>query len=140
MKLREALKATVARCTPLPTQPATFTGIDATGHATAVQQSPANPYVARISDATVAATVAQLALVPGATPAEKLQVAFAGTCNTQLGAPTAHRLTADLLRAAMTVCDRYDDGETARAEMRADCLALPPHLQADLLEHFKGNL
>ena len=48
-------------------------------------------------------------------------------------------LAADLIEAAMRVCDRYGDGETARAEMRADCLALPPHLQADLLEHFKGK-
>ncbi|MDM0077468.1 hypothetical protein QTH90_23885 [Variovorax sp. J2P1-59] len=45
--------------------------------------------------------------------------------------------TADLLEAAMAVCDYWGDGEEARAEMRADCLATPLHLRADLLEHFR---
>ena len=50
------------------------------------------------------------------------------------------RATADrLIHAAMRVCDRHGDNDTARQEMRDQCLALPPHLQADLLEHFKGT-
>ena len=45
--------------------------------------------------------------------------------------------TAQLLAAAMQVCDRHGDAEPARQEMRAECLALPPHLQADALAHFQ---
>lgn len=44
--------------------------------------------------------------------------------------------TADLLVAAMRVCDRHRDGPVARAQMRRDCLATPPHLRSDLLQHF----
>jgi hypothetical protein len=43
-----------------------------------------------------------------------------------------------LITAAMRVCDRYGDGEQARADMEADCLATPPHLRADLLEYFES--
>ena len=42
----------------------------------------------------------------------------------------------ELLDAAMHVCDLYDDGEQARVDMRADVLATPAHLHADLLDHF----
>ena len=48
-------------------------------------------------------------------------------------------LELDLIAAAMKVCDRYGDSEAAREEMRQQCLELPPHLQADLLEHFTGR-
>lgn len=48
-------------------------------------------------------------------------------------------LTAALIAAAMKVCDRHGDGEAARADMRQQCLELPPRLQADLLEHFQGK-
>jgi hypothetical protein len=48
-------------------------------------------------------------------------------------------LALDLIAAAMKVCDRYGDSEAAREEMRQQCLELPPHLQADLLEHFTGR-
>lgn len=51
----------------------------------------------------------------------------------------AHATTERLLVAAMQVCDRHGDGDAARQEMRAQCLALPPHLQADLLDHFRGT-
>ena len=44
-----------------------------------------------------------------------------------------------LIDAAMRVCDRHNDTEAARLEMRDQSLALPPHLQADLLEHFNGT-
>jgi hypothetical protein len=46
----------------------------------------------------------------------------------------------DLLDAAMRVCDLYGDGEVARADMRADVLATPSHLQPDLLDHFESVL
>lgn len=49
------------------------------------------------------------------------------------------QLAADLIQAAMRVCDRYGDDDAARQEMREQCLELPPHLQADLLEHFTGK-
>ena len=50
-----------------------------------------------------------------------------------------HALAADLVEAAMKVCDRHGDGESAREEMRQQCLQLPARLQADLLEHFRGR-
>jgi len=49
------------------------------------------------------------------------------------------QLASDLIEAAMKVCDHHGDGEPAREQMRRDCLELPPHLQADLLEHFQGK-
>lgn len=52
---------------------------------------------------------------------------------------SAHTTTAALIEAAMQVCDQHGDGEQARADMRRDCLELPPHLQADLLDHFNGK-
>lgn len=45
----------------------------------------------------------------------------------------------ELIKAAMLVCDHYRDNESARADMRRECLATPPHLQADLLDHFQSN-
>lgn len=50
----------------------------------------------------------------------------------------ARQLAADLIHAAMKVCDMHGDDDVARQDMREQCLALPLHLQADLLEHFKG--
>lgn len=49
------------------------------------------------------------------------------------------QLASDLIEAAMHVCDQHGDSEQARAEMRQQCLELPPRLQADLLDHFQGN-
>ena len=49
------------------------------------------------------------------------------------------QLALDLIDAAMKVCDQHGDGEAARQHMRRDCLALPPHLQADLLDHFNDK-
>ena len=51
----------------------------------------------------------------------------------------ARQTTAQLIEAAMRVCDRHGDAEPARQEMRDQCLELPPHLQIDLLDHFKGT-
>lgn len=48
-------------------------------------------------------------------------------------------LAADLIEAAMKVCDRHGDGETARADMRQQCMELSPAMQADLLDHFSGK-
>lgn len=142
MSLRNALKSAVARCTPLEMQHATFAENHATGNATGVQLIPANPHGITAFHATDAATGMQPASATHATQTgsdEKLQVAFAGTCNTQPGALTAHRVTAALLKAAMRACDQHGDSESARQQMRADCLELPPHLQADLLAHFLGE-
>jgi len=44
---------------------------------------------------------------------------------------------AALLELALRVTYLYDDDEAARQQMREQCLALSPHLQADLLEHFR---
>jgi len=51
----------------------------------------------------------------------------------------AHTTTVLLIEAAMNVCDRHGDCEAARQEMRQQCMELPPHLQADLLQHFQGK-
>lgn len=48
----------------------------------------------------------------------------------------AHNTTAALIDAAMRACDDYGDGESARQQMRQDVEATPPHLRADLLDHF----
>ncbi len=49
----------------------------------------------------------------------------------------AHATTTALIEAAMRACDHHGDGDAAREQMRRDCLDTPPHLQQDLLEHFK---
>lgn len=46
-------------------------------------------------------------------------------------------LTADLLAAAARACDHWNDSQAARYEMRRQCLETPPHLQAELLQHFR---
>ena len=51
----------------------------------------------------------------------------------------ARKTTSWLIAAAMKVCDRHNDSEAAREEMRQDCLKLPPPLQQDLLDHFTGK-
>lgn len=51
----------------------------------------------------------------------------------------AHGTAMKLIEAAMLVCDLHDDDCAAREEMRHQCLELPPHLQADALEHFREN-
>lgn len=48
-------------------------------------------------------------------------------------------LAADLIEAAMKVCDRHGDGDAARADMRQQCLELSPAMQADLLDHFNSK-
>ena len=137
MKLRDALGAAVARCTPLPVQHATFAGNDATGHATGVQQMPANPHGIKLSRATAGATGVQLGAKTYATFDPEIRAESCIELH-RAGPLTPHRITADLLKAAMKVCDRHGDNDAARQEMRDQCQALPPHLQADLLEHFKG--
>jgi hypothetical protein len=42
----------------------------------------------------------------------------------------------ELLAAATRACDFHNDSEAARAEMRLQCLKIPPHLRADLVQHF----
>lgn len=52
------------------------------------------------------------------------------------GKDASELLTAQVVAAAMRACDHHDDGEEARAQMRADIEATPPDLRADLLDHF----
>lgn len=142
MSLRDALRSAVARCTPLEMQHATFAESHATADATSVQPMSANPHEIEVSGATGYATHVQQGAATDATRAdqgEKLHVAFPSTCNTQLGPLTAHRVTAELIEAAMVACDHHQDSEAAREQMREQCLALPPHLQADLIEHFRQS-
>lgn len=51
---------------------------------------------------------------------------------------SAELLTARLIAAAKRRCDQFDDGEEARAQMRADIMATPAHLRGDLLAHFRS--
>ena len=139
MSLREALRSTVARCTSIQMQPATYPPDDATGAATTVQPMPANPNEIWVLGATGPATLVQLEQKAHATRAAALDGAPATTGNHQGGTLTAHRVTADLLWAAMRVCEMYGDDDAARQEMRDQCTALPLHLQADLLQHFNGK-
>jgi hypothetical protein len=44
-----------------------------------------------------------------------------------------------LLAAGDRVCDMYGDSQQARDDMRDDCLATPPHLRADLLDHLTST-
>ena len=97
MSLRNSLRTAVALHTPLQMQHATFEENHATGHATAMQPITANPHEIGVSGATGHATAMQLGSATYATQAN------ASTCNTQPGPLTAHRLTADLLKAAMLV-------------------------------------
>lgn len=141
MGLRAQLRATVASCAPKQTQHATSTENSATGTATQAQLHPANPHEIRVSGATTTATAAQQASKTGATfdgDDDELRVAFATPRNSQLSF-TAERLTRELIAAAMKVCGRHGDDETARQQMRDDCLSLSPAMQADLLDHFNGK-
>lgn len=45
----------------------------------------------------------------------------------------------ELVRVSMLACDYHEDGDKARADMRADMLAIPPHQHADLIKHFKKS-
>lgn len=137
MSIRATLVASVARCTPLAMQHATFDDFRATEHATRTQQQAANPHGIRESIATLHATGLQLAEEIDATRGELLHVARPSECNTQLGGLTAHRVTADLLKAAMHVCDRYEDSDAAREAMRVQVMETPQEQRADLLEHFQ---
>ena len=47
------------------------------------------------------------------------------------------KTTKQLLAAAMRCCDQYGDSHAMRSNMRTDCLATPPHLHADLFDHFQ---
>ena len=57
----------------------------------------------------------------------------------QLTMPDPKPLFDRLIDAAMKVCDTHGDGTAAREDMRRECEALSPRLQADLLDHFRGN-
>lgn len=98
--------------------------------------NPANPLIQTqpISRLAELAGAGDRALPPGEPPISKL----AGLADIAESID-ARQLAADLLHAAMQVCDRHGDNEAARQEMREQCLALPLHLQADLLQHFKGT-
>ena len=48
-------------------------------------------------------------------------------------------ITMELIKAALLACDFWNDSPADRALMRAECLATPAHLQADLSNHFKKN-
>ncbi len=146
MSLRDALKAAVAGCTPLPMQHATFVGNDATGDATTVQPPATNPHGTRASHATGSATDTQQAIAIDATRGEKLQVARTSECNTQPGSFIAQRALSDSSQA-----DSGAANDTAKpwrvtlapgippetvAKFRAASLALDAQIEADRFIRF----
>lgn len=50
----------------------------------------------------------------------------------------ARETTAALVESAMRACDHWNDAPEAREQMRRECLETPPHLRADLLDHFNN--
>ncbi len=132
MSIRNTLTGKVARCAPYAMQLATFQGNSATGSATVAQQNPAIPRGIRVHAATAIATAMQqrakstATLAPFKTP-ESCAVA---------SSITAHRQMKELIESAMRACDHFNDNEAAREQMRQDCLAVPVHQCADLLDHF----
>jgi hypothetical protein len=51
----------------------------------------------------------------------------------------AHVTATALLEAAMRACDHHGDDARARAQMKAECLSIPPHLWKDLLDHLQRS-
>lgn len=135
MSLRQQLKRSVAGFPPLPMQHATSEASYATGSATDAQHQAANPHKCWVSGATGNATTVQQDGCMDATQGQKLHVAFATPCNTQLGL-TAQRQVRELIEAALRACDHHGDNEAEREQMRQDVQNTPPHLRPDLLDHF----
>ena len=52
---------------------------------------------------------------------------------------STQEITIAAIAAAMSRCDQFGDNAAAREQMRLDVLAVPPHLHADLLDHFNGK-
>ncbi|QTD44562.1 hypothetical protein [Ottowia testudinis] len=50
-----------------------------------------------------------------------------------------HPSIQDLLAAAKRACDHWGDSLAARRQMRQECLAVPPHLRAGLIQHFEES-
>lgn len=44
----------------------------------------------------------------------------------------------DLFDAAKLACDHWKDNPAALQAMEQECRAVPPHLRADLIEHFQA--
>ena len=121
MSLRDSLKGTVARCTPHEMQHATTDPASATAHATAAQQPTHRP---RVDRATAYATTAQQS---SCTRVETGAIQ---------GHPRCTDLAAALAAAINRACDVRGDSDTNRAGLLAECAALPPEGQADMLAHF----
>lgn len=49
----------------------------------------------------------------------------------------ARSITSELLAVAMRACDRHQDSDRARTDMREQVLQTPLSLRIDLLDHFK---
>ena len=100
--------------------------------ATATAANPANPLIPALPISRLAELAAnEVSILP--------TEAGAATGFVAPSEASARATTGQLIRAAMKVCIRHGDNDAARQEMREQCLALPPHLQADLLEHFNGT-
>ena len=101
---------------------------------------------------TILADLLASGIEPGVTPDHTGIVVPAGKLTpAQRAAVLAHkpdliayllessRITVQLLESAMRRCDRFNDSEKARQDMREQVLETPPHLRQDLLEHFLGK-
>ena len=72
-----------------------------------------------------------LSVPPRAVSENSMGVSSVSSVRTQ-GILEKRTLAADLIEAAMRVCDRHGDGPAAREEMRQQCLDLPADRRADL--------
>lgn len=164
MSLRDrylTLRTVIAPCNTPPTAPkllrvarprdcnnATNDAEDATRHATPAQQPPATPHECLRPSATGYATTAQHGAESHATTVQQtagavasptgklrdlLRVAGVGFSETQ----QRNNRLADALAAAINrACDVRGDDDGNRAGLLAECAALPPEGQADMLAHF----
>ena len=101
---------------------------------------------------TILADLLASGIEPGVTPDHTGIVVPAGKLTpAQRAAVLAHkpdliayllessRITVQLLESAMRRCDRFNDSEKARQDMREQVLETPPHLRQDLLGLFLGK-
>lgn len=91
----------------------------------------------QLTDKTCERGVLAVLSVAGGNVSEKARGVSSVLSVPRWAASDNRALAADLIEAAMKVCDRHGDGESSRQEMRRQCLELPARMRADLLEHFR---
>ena len=141
MSLRDSLRnATELQVAPPKAcNPQLLGRLHATDRATPAQQRTAIPGRNLVSSATPPATGPQQEGLQACNSGQKLHVAFAKACNTQLGSLTAHRTGAALVKAINRCCSARCDDDANLAALIAECVALDAAGQADMLAHFSAE-